>query len=83
MTDILRLFLGVVLLTITLTAYFLTIGVFFSDRVTKTQRIVNQTPGRSLGVGLVNTLFFGVIAVVFFSIVGIVISRLLIKSASK
>ncbi len=70
MTDILRLFLGVVLLTITLTAYFLTIGVLFSNRVTKTQRIVNQTPWRSLGVGFINTLFFGVIAVVFFSIAG-------------
>ena len=68
MTDILRLFLGVVLLTISLTAYFLTIGVLFSNRVTKTQRIVNQTPWRSFGVGFVNTLFFGMIAVVVFSI---------------
>jgi len=70
MTDILRLFLGIVLLTITLAAYFLTIGALFSNRVTKTQRIVNQTPGRSFGVGFVNILFFGVIAAVFFSIAG-------------
>ena len=70
MTDILRLFLGVVLLTITLAAYFLTIGALFSNRVTKTQSIINQTPGRSFGVGFVNILFFGMIAVVFFSIAG-------------
>ena len=70
MTDILRLSIIVILLTVSLTAYFLVIGALFPLRVTKTQRVLNQMPWRSFGVGFVNTLFFGVIAVVFFSIAG-------------
>ena len=68
MTEILQLFLGVILLTAALAAYFLVFVAFFSNRITKTQRVINQTPGRSFWVGLVNFLFFGVIALVLFSI---------------
>ena len=68
MTDILRLLLIIILLTISLAAYFLVIGTLFTSRVDKTQRVINQMPGRAFGVGLVNFLFFGVIAIVLFSI---------------
>ncbi len=68
MTDILRIFFIVILLTVTLAAYFLVIGVLFTSRVTKTQAIINQTSGRAFGLGLVNFLFFGLIAFVLISV---------------
>ena len=68
MTDILRIFFIVILLTITLAAYFLVIGVLFTSRVTKTQSIINQTPGRAFGLGFVNFFFFGLIAFVMLSL---------------
>ena len=68
MTDILRLFFIIILLTIALSAYFLVLGALFTNRVAKTQRVLTAMPGRSFGVGLVNFLFFGVIALVLFSL---------------
>ena len=68
MTDILRYFFIILLLTVSLTAYFLVIGTLFANRVTKTQRVINQMPGRAFGVGFVNFLFFGVILLVLFTI---------------
>jgi hypothetical protein len=67
MTDILRLFFIIILLTIALAAYFLVIGALFTNRAAKTQRVMTAIPGRSFGVGLVNFAFFGVIALVLFS----------------
>jgi len=68
MNDIFRLFLIVILLTLSFTSYFLVIGALFTNRVTKTQNIINQTPGRMFGLGMVNFLFFGAIAFVLLSI---------------
>ena len=68
MTDILRLFFIIILLTIGLAAYFLVIGALFANRVTRAQRVINQMPARAIGVGLVNFLFFGVIAMILFSV---------------
>ena len=68
MTDIFRFLFIIILLTISLTAYFLVIGALFPNRVTKAQRVLNQMPARAFGVGLVNFLFFGVILVVLFTI---------------
>ena len=68
MTDILRLFFILILLTIALAAYFLVIRALFSNRAAKTQRVITAMPGRSFGVGLVNFLFFSVIAIILFSI---------------
>lgn len=68
MTDILRFFFIVLLLTVSLTAYFLVIGALFANRVAKTRHVINQMPGRALGVGFVNLLFFGVILLVLFTI---------------
>lgn len=68
MNDIFRLTLIILLLTITFASYFLVIGALFTNRVSKTQNIINQTPGRSFGLGMVNFLFFGAIAFVLLSI---------------
>lgn len=68
MTDILRLALIVLLLTITLSAYFLVIGTLFSTRVARTQTSLTLTPGRSFGLGTVNFFFFGLIAFVMLSL---------------
>ena len=68
MTDILRLFFIIILLTIALAAHFLVVGALFTNRAAKTQRVLTAMPGRSFGVGLVNFLFFGVIALVLFSL---------------
>ena len=68
MTDILRLFFILILLTIGLAAYFLVIGALFASRVTRAQRVIDQMPGRAIGVGLVNFIFFGVIAMILFSV---------------
>ena len=68
MTDILRLFFIIILFPIAIAAYFLVLGVLFTNRAAKTQRVLIAMPGRSFGVGLVNFLFFGVIALVLFSL---------------
>jgi len=68
MTDILRIFFIIILLTIALAAYFLVIGALFANRTAKTQRVITAMPGRSFGVGLVNFAFFGTIALVLFSL---------------
>jgi hypothetical protein len=68
MTDILRLFFIIILLTIGLAAYFLVLHALFANRVTLAQRVINQMPARAFGVGLVNFLFFGVIAMILLSV---------------
>lgn len=66
MTEIFRVTLVILLLTIGFACYFLVLSAFFPRRVTKTMDIIQQMPGRSFGIGLVNFLFFGTITVVLF-----------------
>jgi hypothetical protein len=68
MTDILRLFFIIILLTIGFACYFLIVNALFIGRVSKTVNIVKQMPWRSFGVGFVNFLFFGTITIVLFAI---------------
>ena len=68
MTEIFRFFIIILLLTISLSAYILVISALFPNGVTRVQHVLNQMPGRSFGVGLVNFLFFGVILIVLFTI---------------
>jgi hypothetical protein len=68
MTDLLRLTLIIILLTITFASYFLVIGALFTNRVNKTKNVIDQTPGRSFGLGMVNFLFFGAIAFALLSV---------------
>ena len=68
MSDILRLSLAVLLLTIGFAAYFLVVNALFSARVTRIKSVAQSMPARSLGIGFVNFLFFAVIALVLFSV---------------
>ncbi|MCC7119051.1 MAG: hypothetical protein IT310_11040 [Anaerolineales bacterium] len=68
MNNIFHTVLIILSLTITLSAYFLVIGALFSNRVNKTQTSLNLTPGRAFGLGMVNFLFFSLIAFVMLSL---------------
>jgi hypothetical protein len=68
MSDILRLFFAISLLTIGLAAYFLVANALFPQRIAKTKSMIQSMPARSFGIGLVNFVFFAVIAMVLFSI---------------
>ena len=67
MFDILRVILMILSLTIGLIAYFLVASALFPQPVAKTKRIIQSMPGRSFGIGLVNFVFFTVIALTLFS----------------
>jgi len=68
MSEIIRLFVVIVFLTIGLAAHFLVIAALFPARTAKTRRLLSSAPGRSFGVGLVNFVFFAVVALVLFSL---------------
>lgn len=68
MTDIMQLIFGIILLTVGLAAYFLVLQALFEARVAKASVIARSTPARSFGIGLVNFVFFAVIALVLFSL---------------
>ena len=68
MSDILRIFVVILILTFGLIAYFLTVTALFPQRVAKTKAIATDMPGRSFGIGLVNFSFFSVLAIVLVSI---------------
>ena len=68
MPDILRFFLVIILLTIGLVAYLLVAGALFPQRVAKTKGVIHSVPGRAFGIGLVNFVFFMVIALVLMSV---------------
>lgn len=68
MSDIARLFFVVILLIAGLAAYFLVVNALFASRVARTRSIVQSMPGRSFGIGLVNFVFFAVIALMLFSV---------------
>jgi hypothetical protein len=68
MFEILRVIPVFFLLIIGFACYFLVLGAFFPRRTTKTMNVVQQMPGRSFGIGLVNFLFFGTITFVMFGI---------------
>ena len=68
MSDVVRLFLILFLLIAGLAAYFLVVNALFTARVARTSSIAQSMPARSFGIGLVNFLFFTVIALVLLSI---------------
>lgn len=68
MSDLVRLLLVGILLTIGSAAYFLVANALFPQRVAKTRTIVQSMPWRSFGIGLVNFVFFFVIAAVLLSV---------------
>ena len=68
MSDIARLLVIIILLLVGVSAYFLVLNALFAPRLTRTRSIAQSMPARSFGIGLVNFLFFAVIAIVLFSI---------------
>jgi hypothetical protein len=68
MSDIVRLILIIILLTISLVAYFLVANALFPQRIVKTKAMIQSMPARSFGVGLVNFVFFAVIAMVLLAV---------------
>lgn len=68
MSDILRLFVFVILTTVSLVAYFLVANALFPQRILKTKAALQSMPARSFGIGLVNFVFFAVIAMVLLAI---------------
>ena len=68
MSDILRLLLAVILLTIGLVAYFLVMNALFAPRLERTKSVAQSIPVRSAAIGLVNFIFFAVIATVLLSV---------------
>ena len=67
MSDLLRLFFVIAFLTLGLAAYFLVVSALFPNRVARTKSAIQSTPARSFGIGLVNFVFFAVIAIALFS----------------
>jgi hypothetical protein len=68
MSDIVRLLLAVILLTMGLAAYFLVLNALFPQRIANTKSMIQAMPARSLAIGVVNFVFFAVIALVLFSV---------------
>ena len=67
MSDILRLLIVIILLTIGLVAYFLVLNALIAPRIERTKSVEQTMPARSAGIGLVNFVFFAVIATVLLS----------------
>ena len=58
MEQLFRVLLIFILLSVTLFGFFTVMNVLFTKRVSRTQNILQQIPGRSFGIGFVNVLFF-------------------------
>jgi hypothetical protein len=55
-------------MTIGLVAYFLVVSALFPQHILKTRNTIQSMSARSFGIGLVNFVFFTVIALVLFSV---------------
>ncbi len=68
MTDILRITLIILLLTITLAASFLVIAVLFPNRLARTNSAATSMQTRAFWVGMVNFAFFGTLAIILLTL---------------
>lgn len=68
MSDIARLVLIILLLLVGFSAYFLVINALFAPRVTRSRSVAESMTARSFGIGLVNFMFFAVIAMILLSV---------------
>lgn len=55
-------------LAVSLTAFFAVLNVFFPRRIERTRRMVEELPGRSFAIGLVNCIFFAILLAVFMAL---------------
>jgi hypothetical protein len=65
MDDFLNIFLLTLAIGLSLAASIVSIKTFFPNRIQKTRRVLETMPGRSLALGLVNSLFLSIIILVF------------------
>jgi hypothetical protein len=68
MKELLTVTLVIIGLSLNLVPFLIALNALFPARIAKTQQIANQTPGRAFAIGMVNFLFFLVIALVIFSL---------------
>jgi hypothetical protein len=68
MEQLFRIVLIFILLALSLLGFFTVMNVLFTKRISRTQNILQQVPGRSFGIGFVNVLFFLPIALLLFSV---------------
>lgn len=68
MNELLTISLAIVILTLNLIPFFLVLTALFPARIAKTLEIANRTPGRAFVIGLVNFIFFLVIALTLFTL---------------
>jgi len=68
MNEILTISLAVIVLTINLVPFFIVFGALFPARTAKTIEVAARLPGRSFVIGMVNFIFFLVLALALFSL---------------
>lgn len=68
MSDIFRLLVFIILMTMGLVACFLVVSALFPQPILKTKNTIQSMSARSFGIGLINFVFFAVIALVLFSV---------------
>lgn len=68
MNDTVHLFLMLFGLTLILVPFFVVVGALFPKRVTKTQGLLDQMPGRAFAIGFVNSVFFLAVGLVLLTL---------------
>lgn len=68
MNEILTISLAVIILTINLVPFFIVFAALFPARMAKTIEVAARLPGRSFVIGMVNFIFFLVLALALFSL---------------
>jgi hypothetical protein len=70
MNELIQAVITLLVLTLLLAPLFIVVGALFPKRILKTQSNIDQMPGRSFTIGMVNFLFFFAIALVLFILSG-------------
>ena len=68
MNELLTVTLVILVLTLNLIPFFIVLTALFPARTTKTQETASQMPGRAFIIGMVNFIFFLVLALALFSL---------------
>jgi hypothetical protein len=68
MKELLTVSLAIVIMTFNLIPLFIVLSALFPARTAKTLEIANRTPGRAFVIGMVNFIFFLVIAMTLFTL---------------
>ena len=68
MNGFLTVSLAIIILTFNLIPLFIVLTALFPARIAKTMEVANRTPGRAFVIGMVNFIFFLVIALTLFTL---------------